>query len=56
MKPAIKLRPCPHDVNVLLAKEREYIPNMGTKKGDFVWCDDCHQWVGFEFDGDGKHE
>jgi hypothetical protein len=45
---------CPHDVNELLQKEREYMPAMTNGKGGRVWCDDCKAWVGFEFDGEVK--
>ena len=51
-----RARDCPHDVNDLLKKERQYIPNIGTAPRGLVWCDDCHAWIGFEFDGGGEHE
>lgn len=53
-----KQAPCPHDVNELLAKERQYMPLL-SKSSSAVWCDECRHWVPFDWvdrpDGKGMN-
>lgn len=43
-------RNCPHDVNELLQKERQFMPwPPGQKSKGLVFCDGCHVWIPFEF-------
>lgn len=39
---------CPHDVNELLKREREY--SRWNEHSGAVWCADCRCWIWFTWE------